>query len=163
MCPLTLIECGKLVFQAIYSNVTEVVEHQQCVFDNLWANAIPAEERMEEIEQGRIIHYATRILRNQNEIARRIKFLLENSTELLVCSEFSGLQLGYDRFLSLGSEILARSRRGEHKGIKLLTTATSRDSIELLKNLMDMGIQIRHINNMPPMNFLLPIKRFRLL
>ena len=151
--PLILFESGKIAYQAIYSNVREVVEHQQYVFENLWANAIPAEERMKEIEEGRILHYETRILRNHNEIASRIKSLLENSNELLVCSGSSGLQLGYDRFLSLGNEILARSRRGEHKGIRLLTTAIKRDSIELLKILMDMGIQIKDINNMPPLNF----------
>ncbi len=151
--PLILIESGKIGYQAIYSNASEVAEHQQYVFDNLWVNAISAEERMKDIEEGRSIHYETRILRNQDEIASRIKGLLENSNELLVCSGSSGLQLGYDRFLGLGNDLLTKSRRGEHKGIWLVTTAINRDSIEPLKILMDMGIQIKHINNMPPMNF----------
>ena len=151
--PLILFEPGKIAYQAIYSNVKEVVEHQQYVFENLWTKAISAEERIKEIEEGRTTHYETRILRNQNEIANKIKGLLENSNELLVCSGSGGMQLGYDRFLNLGNEILAKSRRGEHKGIRLLTTAIKRDSIELLKVLMDMGIQIKYSYNIPPMNF----------
>src|SRR5947208_9718948 len=71
--PLILFEHGKIAPQAVYSNIKEVVEHQQYVFDNFWNNAIPAEERMKEIEEGRIIHYVTKVLRNEDEIANKIK------------------------------------------------------------------------------------------
>jgi signal transduction histidine kinase len=151
--PLILFEHGKIAPQAVYSNVKEVVEQQQYVFDNFWGMAIPAEERIKEIEEGRTIHYETKVFRDQDEIANKIKDLLETSDELLVCSSIGGLQLGYHTFLDSGKDVLAKSRRGEHKGIKLVTKAIDRDSIELLKILSDMGIQIREIKNMPPMNF----------
>jgi len=151
--PLILFEHGKVAPQAVYSNIKEVVEQQQHVFDNFWNMAIPAEERIKEIEEGRTIHYETKVFRNQGEIANKIKDLLATSDELLVCSSFGGMQLGYHRFLDSCEDVLAKSRRGEHKGIKLVTKAIDSGSIELLKILLDMGIQIREIKNMPPMNF----------
>jgi signal transduction histidine kinase len=59
---------------------------------------------------------------------------------------------GGDTF-DLGKELLDKHRKGEHKGIRLVTTAIDRDSAELVKMLLDLGIQIREIKNMPPMNF----------
>jgi two-component system, OmpR family, sensor histidine kinase VicK len=38
--------------QLIYSNVKEIVEQQQFVFDTLWNMAIPSEVRIKEIEEG---------------------------------------------------------------------------------------------------------------
>jgi signal transduction histidine kinase len=36
----------------IFSNVREIIEHQQYVFDTFWNRAIPAEQRIAEIEEG---------------------------------------------------------------------------------------------------------------
>lgn len=36
----------------IFSNVKEIVEHQQYVFDTFWNRAIPADQRIAEIEEG---------------------------------------------------------------------------------------------------------------
>ena len=38
--------------QLIFSNVPEIVEQQQFVFDSFWDKAIPSEERIREIEKG---------------------------------------------------------------------------------------------------------------
>ena len=40
------------VAQLIYSNVKEIVEQQQFVFDTLWVMAIPSQVRIKEIEEG---------------------------------------------------------------------------------------------------------------
>jgi two-component system, OmpR family, sensor histidine kinase VicK len=40
------------VAQLIYSNVKEIVEQQQFVFDTLWNKAIPSQGRIKEIEEG---------------------------------------------------------------------------------------------------------------
>jgi two-component system, OmpR family, sensor histidine kinase VicK len=150
--PLILYEHGKIASQAIYSNIKQVVEQEQYVFDNLWNKAILGGERIKEIEEGRAFHYETKVLTNEEEIVDKIKNFLETSNELLVCSGSGGLQLGHSRFLDLGKEIMAKSRRAEHKGIRLLTTI-DRDTIELVKMILDLGVQIREIKNMPPMNF----------
>jgi two-component system, OmpR family, sensor histidine kinase VicK len=151
--PLTLYEHGKIASQAIYSNIKQVVEQEQYVFDNLWNKAILGGERIKEIEEGRTFRYETKVLTNKEEIVNEIKNFLETSNELLVCTGSGGLQLGHSRFLDLGKEIMARSRRAEHKGIRLLTAPIGRDTIQLVKMTLDLGVQVREIKNMPPMNF----------
>jgi hypothetical protein len=39
--------------QAIYSNMGSMVEQQQHIFDSLWNKAIPIQDRLSEIEEGR--------------------------------------------------------------------------------------------------------------
>ena len=50
--PATLHEKGKPASQIIYSNVKEIVEHQQYVFDSFWSRAIPAQQKIKEIDEG---------------------------------------------------------------------------------------------------------------
>ena len=51
--PASLHGKGKPASEIIYSNVKEIVEHQQqYVFDSFWSRAIPAERRIREIEEG---------------------------------------------------------------------------------------------------------------
>ena len=38
--------------QAIYSNIKEVVEQQQSIFEAVWKKTIPAQEKIRELEQG---------------------------------------------------------------------------------------------------------------
>jgi len=155
--PLILFEHGKIASQAFYSSTKQILEHQQYIFENLWEKAIPAEDKIREIVEGRAVHYETKVLRNQDQITNKIKDLLENSNELLVCTWSGGLQLGYHRFMSLGNKILDRFKKGEHRGIKIVTTRIQ-DRIKLVRDLLDLGIQIRDIGNMPPINFSLTDK-----
>ena len=50
--PATLHEKGKPASQIIYSNVKEIVEHQQYVFDSFWNRAIPVERGIKQVEDG---------------------------------------------------------------------------------------------------------------
>lgn len=52
LAPATFHEKGKPASQIIYSNVREIIEHQGYVFDSFWSRAIPAEQRIREIEEG---------------------------------------------------------------------------------------------------------------
>ncbi len=53
--PAKFHELGKPASQLIYSNVAEFVEQQQFVFDSLWKLAIPAKQKIMEIEHGVIL------------------------------------------------------------------------------------------------------------
>jgi hypothetical protein len=151
LAPLILFEKGKIAPQIIYSNVREIVE--QYIFDNLWNNAISAKERIREIEERVKVRYETKVLKNQDEIVSRIKEFLVNSNELLVCSRHGGLQLGQIRFSDLGKLLVDKHRKGEHKGIRLVTTIDDKGGVELIKILLKDGLQIKDIKNIPPMNF----------
>ena len=52
LAPATSHEKGKPASQIIYSNVKEIVEHQRYVFDSFWNRAVPANQRIKEIEEG---------------------------------------------------------------------------------------------------------------
>ncbi|HEX5976610.1 MAG TPA: HAMP domain-containing sensor histidine kinase, partial [Nitrososphaeraceae archaeon] len=52
LAPATAHEVGKSASQVIYSNVTEIIEHQRYVFDSFWNKAVPANQKIREIEEG---------------------------------------------------------------------------------------------------------------
>ena len=52
LAPATAHEVGKSASQVIYSNVTEIIEHQRYVFDTLWSKAVPANQKIRETEEG---------------------------------------------------------------------------------------------------------------
>jgi two-component system, OmpR family, sensor histidine kinase VicK len=50
--PIILFEKGKIASQIVYSNLVQIVEQQQYFFDTLWSKAIPAKDRIYELENG---------------------------------------------------------------------------------------------------------------
>ena len=50
--PIILFEKGKVASQIVYSNLAQIVEQQQYFFDTLWSKAIPAKDRIYELEYG---------------------------------------------------------------------------------------------------------------
>jgi hypothetical protein len=78
MAPATFHAKGRPASQIIRSNVKEIVEHHQhFVFDSLWARAIPAEQRIKEIEEGLSDHHEAKVSENQDEIFQKIKDFIE--------------------------------------------------------------------------------------
>lgn len=90
--PAALHEKGKPPSQIIYSNMKEIVEEQQYIFDTLWSKSISAEDKIKEIEQGidpeyfRVINdneEATHILTDLTKHAQKeVLFLLPNDKAL---------------------------------------------------------------------------------
>jgi signal transduction histidine kinase len=80
----TILQEAKPLTQVIYSNVKEVVEQQQYFFDMLWQKAIPAIERIKEIEEG-IVPNIIEAIRDPKEIQRRGLVLFESAQrEILI-------------------------------------------------------------------------------
>ena len=73
--------------QATYSNVKEVVEQQQFIFDTLWSKATPAEQKIREIEEG-IEPEVIETIRNPFEI-QKIAFELVKSARDEILLVFS--------------------------------------------------------------------------
>jgi hypothetical protein len=80
LAPATFHERGKPASQIIYSNVKEIVEHQTYVFDTLWARAIPAEERFEQIEEG-TGHEFVQVITNPQKASRILSELVKSAKE----------------------------------------------------------------------------------
>jgi two-component system, OmpR family, sensor histidine kinase VicK len=77
--PAALHEKGKPSSQIIYSNMKEIVEEQQYIFDTLWNKSISAEDKIKEIEQGIEPEYFMVI--NDNEEATNILIDLTKHAE----------------------------------------------------------------------------------
>jgi two-component system sensor histidine kinase VicK len=163
--PANLHEKGKPASQIIYSNVKEIVQYQrEFVFYSFWNRAIPAEQKIKEIEEG-IIHYETKVLENKEKIFHHIKSVIEKASERSVVSSVGGMQLVYNYFFEEYKKIILDNQRregweggrkskgkGKGKGIRWITSI-DKDSVELVKIFLNAGIQVRHLKNLTHMNF----------
>jgi two-component system, OmpR family, sensor histidine kinase VicK len=149
--PATFHHKGKPASHIIYSNVKEIVDHQQYVFESFWTRAIPAQQRIKEIEEG-VIHHQTKIVDNPDEIIKEISKLTADSNELATCLAPGGLQYSHNHFFDIKMKLLDKQKKGQHKGIRYITNI-GKENIQLVKLYMEQGIQIKHIKNLPAMSF----------
>ncbi|MGA8484542.1 MAG: HAMP domain-containing sensor histidine kinase, partial [Nitrososphaeraceae archaeon] len=133
------------------SNVKEIVEQGQYIFDTLWSKTIPAEQKIREIDEG-IIPFETKIIDNRDDIAKQIIHLAENSSGLSILSNYGGMQLIYNNFLDLYKKVLDRQKSGKGRGIKWVMTI-DKESVELVKKFLKLGMKIRHAKHLTPINF----------
>jgi signal transduction histidine kinase len=94
-----------------------------------------------------------KVIRNVDEILKKGRDILENSTEFSSCSKFNAIRLAYNNYFSLYEKVMEKYRKGEHSGIRFVTSITDKDGISLLRKFLDIGVQIRHVKNMPPVDF----------
>jgi two-component system, OmpR family, sensor histidine kinase VicK len=159
--PATIHEKGKPASKIIYSNVKEIVEHQQqYVFDSCWSRAIPAEQRIREIEEG-VVHYKTKVLENKDQIFNHMRSVLKKASERSVCSSIGGMQLVYNNFFDEYKRMIDGNMGVGREG-KVIRWITSIDkgSIDLVKLFLNAGVRIRHLKNLTPMNFAVDSRNF---
>ena len=58
----------------------------------------------------------------------------------------------YNHFFELKKILLEKQRKEAHEGVRYITNI-NKDNMELVRLLIDVGIQIRHVKNLPPMSF----------
>lgn len=96
----TVLQEAKPLTQAIYSNVKEVVEQGQYIFDTLWNTAIPADQKIREIEEGIMSPY-NRVINEPNTIIKEIIRINDISSEMSICATAGGMQFTYIIFFKL--------------------------------------------------------------
>jgi signal transduction histidine kinase len=94
-----------------------------------------------------------KILINVDEILKKGKEILQSSFEFFVCSRMGGLRLVYNNYFDLYSKVLDKYRRQEHKGIRMITSITDKDSANLIRKFLEIGVHVKHSKNMPPIDF----------
>ena len=151
LAPATKHARGKPASQVIQSNTKEILIHQQYVFDSFWNAAMPAQQKFIEIEQGKV-YYETKILQTRDEIFNEMIHLAKTSSRLSIVSGSGGMQLIYDNFLDLYKKVLHKNKKRKEKDIRWIINV-SKENGGLVKTFLDLGMQIRHIKNTPPMNF----------
>jgi two-component system, OmpR family, sensor histidine kinase VicK len=137
--------------QVIYSNVKQLVEQQQSLFEIVWKKAIPAEQKIREIEDG-IEPPETKVLENPEEILNHMRHVLENASKRLICSSSGGMHLVYNSFFDQYKKILDKHRKGMGEGIRWLTTI-DKENKDLVEVFINAGVQVRHVGILPPINF----------
>src|ERR687898_539005 len=116
---------AKPLKQLIYSNVKEIGEQQQYVFNTLWNKAILAEEKIKEIEEG-IIPEFTDIIRNHEE-AQSLEWHLLEATKEEIQIIYSTVK-AYKLQESLG--VMAYLAKLSNRGIKVRMLTPKDSSIE---------------------------------
>jgi signal transduction histidine kinase len=144
--------------QVIHSNVKQLVEQQQSLFEIVWKKAIPAEQRIRQIEEG-IEPPETKVLEDPSEILNHMKYVVENATKRLICSSSGGMYLAYNNFFDQYEKILQKYKRGEAEGIRWITVI-GKENKDLVKLFMNAGVQVRHVGVLPPVNFAVDNKHF---
>ncbi len=119
--------------------------------ETLWNRSILAEKRIKEIEEG-TVHYETRIIEDVQEIVKEIGRLTASSSELYTCLTAGGMQYSYNNFFEVTKKLLDKQKKGEHEGIRYISNI-DRDDMNLANILLNAGIEIKHVKNLPPMSF----------
>jgi nitrogen-specific signal transduction histidine kinase len=93
-----------------------------------------------------------KVLKDVEMILNKGKEILQYSNEFLVCSRSAGIRLFYNSYFNSFQMTMEKHRRDEHKGIKLVTSI-DQSSIDIVKKFLSIGVQVRHVKNMPPIDF----------
>ncbi|MDF0679930.1 MAG: HAMP domain-containing sensor histidine kinase, partial [Candidatus Nitrosocosmicus sp.] len=149
--------CGSKYHGIIHSNIKEVVEQNQLVFETFWKNAIPAEQKIREIEMG-VVSIQTYLINTNVDALAYAQDFVQNAD-----SGFSNsTSMGYFELLDKNKTLLqaylnhlSSYKEGKVKGgIRWVThLGNNRDDIKLIKKFLDLDIEIRHVRNLPPLFF----------
>ncbi|TLX99699.1 MAG: HAMP domain-containing histidine kinase [Thaumarchaeota archaeon] len=135
----------------IYSNARAIAEQQTYLFEALWKKGIPAEQRIMQLDEG-VQPIQTRVLEGDTAIREFMQKMLASPGELIACTEASALEPVYDLLLKRFEDMLANKRVAEDRPAKWLTSIGPED-VPMMQKWAGLGIEIRHISKLPPLNF----------
>jgi signal transduction histidine kinase len=93
------------------------------------------------------------LLKGYEDIVRKEREILESSKELVACLNVSGIRLAYNSNFEVYQKIMQEKfSNGEHKGIRFVTKVDKK-SATMVKRFLEAGVQVRHVDNLPPIDF----------
>jgi two-component system, OmpR family, sensor histidine kinase VicK len=120
------------IAQLIYSNVKEIVEQQQFVFDTLWNKAISFQVRIREIEEGIKPQTIEVIVNPKDVLEAEYRFLKSAKEEIQMIFSTVNTFLLQERQLGI-SQVLANLSK---QGVRVRILTPMHDNIrELISNL----------------------------
>ncbi len=129
-------------------------------FDTLFLHAISyLETSTQSGEEFNIFPPSLRFKVDQ-EVSDQIVYFLNHSKFVYIYSSIGRMLLGYQNYLEQFDQVLTKAKVNQHKGIRWITSIQTRNDLRLVKNLLQMGIQIRHTLDRPPFDFALSDKYF---
>ncbi len=138
-----------LPVELVYSTVSTFVKQHQFLYEILWEKSLPADQKIKEIEEGKSSSVWTRILENPEDIIRELTILNNNAEYLSICTTAGGLEMSFNNLRDTYEKVL---KNPNGKGFRALLPI-NKDCIYLVKKLVDLGTQIKHIKNIPPISF----------
>ncbi|MGI0001709.1 MAG: hypothetical protein ACRD42_01355, partial [Nitrososphaeraceae archaeon] len=99
-----------------------------------------------------IVKKEIRVLQDVEEIIRKGEYILESSVDYFACLRIGGLQLVYNNYFDTFEKIMDKYKTGDHDGIRIVTSI-GKDNIDLIRAFLKIGVQVRHVKNLPPIDF----------
>ena len=142
LAPVNLDEEGKIASQLIYSNVDEIVEQQNYIFETLWSRAIPSEQRITEIEENKTVPRTEVLYGAENAVERGVQFMknAKKKMDIFFDSKAPSIVIEIDAYRNGYMEI----RKGGGK-IRAFTEIT-KDNIHYCKELIKIVDELRHLD-----------------
>ena len=98
----------------------------------------------------------TRIIKDPVKILEDTMCMVRRSNQYSVCSVSDGLLYAHNHCSGVFKEILDRQTAGKHKGIRWVTNIEYNQGgqlLEIVKNFMSLGMNIKHVKGIPPISF----------
>ncbi len=165
--------------QLMYSNFQDVVKQELHIFDKLWNEGIPVEERIKQI-QKRKDQMETRIIETPTQFHNFMILSLKDAVERNWYFEDKILKIIYENYFDLFKknmkEILLHKRVNQNNktksdiakkdnnmiGLRCIVKIT-RENVELVSKFLETeGVYIRHTSNPLPLNFEVSDNKFNL-
>jgi len=136
---------GKALPQLVFSNVNAFVEQQQYFFETLWGKAIPAKQRIKEIEEG-AKREVIETIRDPYEI-QKLGFDLVRSAEEEIIVLFSTANAFRRQEKAGALELLKEAVKLRGVKVRILVPIGNNDNTisERIQQMKDAGIDIRII------------------
>jgi two-component system, OmpR family, sensor histidine kinase VicK len=140
-------ELGQLPEELILSNVKVIVQQQQQVFNILWDKAIPAKQRIKEIEQGLKREFIDTI-RDPIDIKKLISTLIKSALDqiLILFSTANAFNLLEQEGIL---EVIKEASSGHNVNIKILVDVRKEDEAKEIKEKVKWAGHGRPINFQP--------------
>jgi hypothetical protein len=143
--------------QEIEKRVTSVVQNEKKqLVENTGIQPSFTEHDMK--QYLKVVLKEIKIIQNIEEIVKKSRSILSESTEFSVCSKSSGLRLAFNNYFETYKAIITKQKNNEHNGIRLVTSIVDKDDATLVLRFVNMGIKVRHVKNLPPIDFALSDK-----
>ena len=127
-----------LLQEVIYSNVRAILDQQQYVFETLWSKAIPAEQKIREIEEG-VDFGKTEIIQSPKKILELfINMIKSAKSEILLMLPTINAFLREERIGAI--ELLKKSAAEHNVNVRIITP--SNDDVEkILQNIASVAVR----------------------
>src|SRR5919112_3568263 len=137
-----VLEGSMPVTQTIYSNVKAFLEQQHYFFENLWRKAIPAEQRIKELEEDTPPQRTETVYGQENTIKAILEFISKTAQEFCVYAESSCTS----EVMSAEPVVQAYSKfKNTRNGKARWITEVNRSNIKYIVKLMQFA-EVRHLD-----------------